>query len=366
MNMKVQKLRLKNGYFSWCVLDANLLPIQPIQQFINYLFNLERSPNTLKTYAYHLKLFWEFLGQGQLEWRTLKLEDMAHFTHWLRAPDSNSIPMHRPSAMRTEITVNAMLAAVTTFYKFHATMGTISPLNLYISKLDFNPRYKSYLHHLNRHNSIKVRQVKLKTVKQLPKTLNSEQLTRIFEACKTQRDTLLIYLLYETGMRIGQALGLQHRDIRSWDNEIHIIPRFDNLNGARTKSLVPNILPVSQNLMHLYTDYIVNEYGDIEGDYVFVCLRGQYKGQSLTYYAVQDLFGRISDKVGFKVTPHMLRHTHATELLRHGWDTAQVQKRLGHRDIQTTANTYIHLSNQDLKEAFKSFEKTRKTYDLCS
>ena len=56
-------------------------------------------------------------------------------------------------------------------------------------------------------------------------------------------------------------------------------------------------------------------------------------------------------------TPHIFRHTHATELLRSGWDASYVQKRLGHKDIQTTINTYAHLNERDLKEAFNKFKQ---------
>ena len=55
------------------------------------------------------------------------------------------------------------------------------------------------------------------------------------------------------------------------------------------------------------------------------------------------------------MTPHMLRHTHATELIKAGWGMAHVQQRLGHRNIQTTINTYVHLSNDDLKEKYKAY-----------
>jgi integrase len=70
------------------------------------------------------------------------------------------------------------------------------------------------------------------------------------------RDRFLICLLYETGVRIGQALGLRHEDVRSYDKEIHIVQRL-NLNGARTKSREPNTVHVSRDLMALYAEYLV-------------------------------------------------------------------------------------------------------------
>jgi integrase len=80
----------------------------------------------------------------------------------------------------------------------------------------------------------------------------------------------------------------------------------------------------------------------------------------MTYSAVIDLFRRLHKKTGIRIHPHMLRHTHATELLRSGWDVAKVQKRLGHASAQTTLNIYTHLTDDDLKQAHHAFEKAKK------
>ncbi len=71
------------------------------------------------------------------------------------------------------------------------------------------------------------------------------------------------------------------------------------------------------------------------------------------------LFRKLSGKTGLRATPHMFRHTHATDLLRAGWDAAYVQRRLGHAQIQTTVNTYGHLSTGDLGEMFARYQKER-------
>ena len=71
------------------------------------------------------------------------------------------------------------------------------------------------------------------------------------------------------------------------------------------------------------------------------------------------MFERLSKRTGIEVTPHLLRHTHATELIRAGWDMAYVQKRLGHTDIQTTINTYVHLLSADLHKAYKEYLQNR-------
>ncbi len=69
---------------------------------------------------------------------------------------------------------------------------------------------------------------------------------------------------------------------------------------------------------------------------------------------------RLSKKTSIQLTPHLLRHTHATELIRAGWDLAHVQKRLGHADIQTTINTYIHLTDEEMQIEYQTYLETRE------
>ena len=87
---------------------------------------------------------------------------------------------------------------------------------------------------------------------------------------------------------------------------------------------------------------------------------GENIGSPLTYSTIYTKFRRMAKKQGIPFSPHIFRHTHATELLRSGWDASYVQKRLGHKDIQTTINTYAHLNDQDLKQAFQNFQKDKQ------
>ena len=76
-------------------------------------------------------------------------------------------------------------------------------------------------------------------------------------------------------MRIGQALGLRHGDFVSRDLAVHIVPRKDNANGARTKTRYESVIPISVPLARLYSAYMFEEYGDLGSDYVFVNLWAQ-------------------------------------------------------------------------------------------
>jgi integrase len=203
--------------------------------------------------------------------------------------------------------------------------------------------------------------VKLNSHAPLPRTLSDDELRQIIAARRHARDKLLVRLLAETGMRIGQALGLRHSDIRSWDNEIWIVPREDNANEARVKRIEGDELriDVDPDLMRLYGDYLIEELGELDTDYVFVNLWEGEIGRPMTYGAVYDLFRRLEQQTGIRIRPHMERHSHATDLLRTGkWDLALVQKRLGHRSIATTAK-YLHLLDDDLKAAHLDYIQRR-------
>lgn len=361
--MKVQRVRIPDSdRITWLVLDDNYLSIQPIQSYLQYLESIERSPNTIQAYAGHLKLFWEFLTDSQIDWQDISLEKLADFIHWLRSPNPRVISIQPQEAKRTERTVNTILSAVCSFYDFQYRMGEVEELKVYGQQFQSGSRsYKPFLHHITKGKPVKKSLLKLKEPRKLPEILTSEQVKQLISACKRLRDKFLICLLYESGMRIGQALGLRHEDIHSWDNEIQIIPRTDNANGVRAKSKDAYVVHVSKDLMALYADYLINEYPeDLESDYVFINIWEGQRGNPLTYSSVAALFRRLAKKTGIKAHPHLFRHTHATELIRQGWDMAQVQKRLGHTSVQTTINTYTHLTDNDLKEAYQQFLQQRK------
>lgn len=195
--------------------------------------------------------------------------------------------------------------------------------------------------------------ISIKQYKKIPKTIADEKFEQLFDLCKNHRDAFLLTLLFETGMRIGQALLLKHEDIISWDNEIHITARDASENEARNKSRNSNIIQVSTRLMELYSVYIAFVHQYESSGYVFVNLRTL---TPLRYSAVRKLFLTLSSKSGFKITPHMLRHTHATNLINSGWDPSLVQRRLGHASIQTTLDIYSHVDQKSLKTAFKAYQ----------
>ncbi len=261
---------------------------------------------------------------------------------------------------RCEKTINHCLTTVSGFYEFQERLGAFEGVDVYRYQMQPGRKYKPFLHHISKGKEVKTRLLKIKEPSTFPGCLTPEQVNTLVEACNGLRDKLLVRLLYETGLRIGEALGLRHEDmVTGKNNEIRVVPRFDNINHVRAKSGSERTVHVSKELMQWYSAYLIDEYPeDIDCDFVFVVIKAPVTGEigaPLRYKTIDSLFIRLSKKSSIKVTPHLLRHTHATELIRSGWDMAHVQQRLGHTDIQTTINTYVHLNDEDLFGAYQNY-----------
>ncbi len=189
-----------------------------------------------------------------------------------------------------------------------------------------------------------------------PKILTNEQIQQLLDACMRIRDRFLLALLYETGMRIGQVLGLKHSDLSVEDGTLQIVPRDENPNGARAKTRRTHTIPLPEKLLHLYTDYLVDELCALETealpDFVFVNLWEGEIGRPMTYPAVMSLVKRLRKKSGVAFTPHMFRHSRATIWIKDDHIALPVVSRLlTHASIQTTNDTYLQLSAEDLRAA---------------
>src|SRR5581483_8856555 len=155
-----------------------------------------------------------------------------------------------------------VLSAVYEFYTYHSNAGVTPEIPLYRFVSMPRRRYKDFLYHKTKAAPVKTRVVavaKPEPEKYQPKTLTPQEVGLLVAACRHVRDRFLVGLLFESGMRIGQALGLRHEDIRSWDNEIDIVPRDDNANGARAKTRERYTVVVPRPVMDLYTRYVMDE-----------------------------------------------------------------------------------------------------------
>lgn len=341
---------------SWTVLGDDAVPIEPVERYLTYLTDIERSPNTVKAYAHDLKDWFVFLAARSLDWREVRLEDVGEFVAWLRLPprgrDGRVAVLPTVEHHCVEVTVNRKLSAVSAFYQHAARHGAdlSELLTTWQPAGRRGTAWRPFLHHMSKGKPQPRREIRLKAARKHPRILTARETQAILDACDRLRDRLLFAVLHESGCRIGEALGLRHEDIAAAEAEITIRPR-DNDNGARTKSREPRTIPVDAGLIRLYADYVHGEVGALDSDYVFINLWGRPHGYPLTYAAVYELVKRLRRRTGVEFDPHWWRHSYATRLLRAGTPVEVVSKLLGHVCITTTIDTYGHLSAEDARQA---------------
>lgn len=357
--MKVQEVKLDNNQRRYLLVDDSGLSIIPVAKYLKYIDNSEKSFNTQKTYCYSLKLYFEYLQEIDIDYRNVNINILSDFVGWLRNPyENNKVVNLKPiKAKRTEKTVNLTITVVTNFYDYLYRTEEIN--NDMVNKLmkqvftGGNRHYKDFLYHVNKDKSTSKNILKIKEPRRKIKTLTKEEMQKVYSATTNIRDEFLIKLLFETGLRIGEALSLYIEDIIFDHNKGHrikLIDRGELSNGASQK-IGEREIHVSQELIDLFDDYAYDILDELEIDtnFVFVKLRGKNKGQPLDYSCVSDLFKRLKKKTGIDVHAHLLRHTHATIYYQTTKDIKQVQERLGHSQIQTTMNMYLHPSDEDIR-----------------
>jgi integrase/recombinase XerD len=248
-------------------------------------------------------------------------------------------------------TINRKLSAVGSFYQFHQRHGVECEFLWTIRKGGVSGgSWRPFLAHLGE-SPRRRREVKLRTTKRVPRVLTPAQVDTIVGSCDHLRDRFLFALLAGTGMRIGEVLGLRHEDIDTAGRLVRVRPRR-NPNRARAKSGARDI-PVTAGLVRVFADYLFEEYGPLDCDYVFVNLWAEPLGAPMTYANVIDLVARLRIRTGIRFTPHLFRHTYATELLNRDVPSEVVQKLLGHASVSTTIDTYSHLELRHVRASLE-------------
>jgi len=358
------------GGRTWTVLGDDHLPVAPVEEFLEHHRVLGSSPNTVRSYAKGLELWWGFLVREGAGWEDPSVGTLRAFVTWLRTGLSSavvSIAAEAETRGPAEATVGARLAAVVSFYRFqHDVHGRGAMLARASTRQVRSGRYRPMLAHLEGRRDRRASPLRLRTpASGPPPVLTPSQVQAILEACArydpvsgewrgSLRDRLLFATLAETGMRLGEALCLQHADWRTGRGEtplVEVVPR-EHPHGQRTKGGRPRRIYVSDTLERLYSDYVwlladlVDAAGRVLADdwFVFVNLAREPRFSAMrpesVYARVGRLRRRLGDTVPVEFTPHWFRHTHATALLLAGVPEHVVMRRLGHADIQTTIDLY--------------------------
>ena len=341
---------------SWTVIADDGAAVGPVDRYLGYLSDIQRSPNTVKAYAHDLKDWFGFLGGRGLDWQDAGLEDVGEFVAWLRLPPTarEGLVVVLPSVRGhcSEVSVNRKLSAVSAFYQHSARNGADvgGLLSAWQPMGRRGTAWRPFLHHISKGKPGARPAIRLKSDRRLPRVLGPVEAQTILDACDRLRDRLLFAVLRDTGMRVGEALGMRHEDWAVQRCEV-TVRRRSNDNGARSKSPLSRTIPVGADLVRLYADYLHGEYGDVDSDYVFVNLWGGPHGRPLTYAAVHDLVKRLRRRTGVQFDPHWFRHTYATGLLRAGVPVEVVSRLLGHASVTTTVGVYGHLGVEDARDA---------------
>src|SRR2546429_4176113 len=369
--MHVVEIEIQDGQSRYVVINEAGELVEPIVRYLKYLDCIGSARQTLRSYAYSLRHYWEYLTQQHLDWQQVTLDDLSRFVLWLKLPSGSLkvLPVHPVPQARSSRTINHALTVVWSFYDYHWRLEEVER-NIKETTTTFLPararRYKSFLHHLSKGSPVEKNILKQKEARRhRPKTITKDQVQQLLDACCNQRDRLLIRLLYESAIRVGEALALWVQDVDVAENKLHICDRGPLENGAEIKTVhSPRTLDVSADLIDEIVAYVgVAHTASVETNHLFIKRHGKRAGQPLTYADVDSLFRRLRSHTGIAVTPHILRHTMLTALAEQGWGPELLQERAGHASFQQTYQTYVHPERSALRAAW---EQTQKQVCLVS
>ena len=173
---------------------------------------------------------------------------------------------------------------------------------------------------------------------EVSKLYNSETFPDTFEG---ERDKLLLRMLYETGMRRAEIAGLT-------ESSIDLSARTIKVLGKRNKQ---RIIPIENELAQNIKRYLAlknKEYPDIE--HFYITRKGTPLTTSHIYNIVKKYMSVLSN--ADRISPHVFRHTFATEMLNEGANIDAVKELLGHNSLAAT-EIYTHVTREHLKETYK-------------
>lgn len=259
------------------------------------------SPETIRCYRIALTQFFNFL---QKEYDKVKSSDIRL---WLISLEEQHL---KPKSILTK------LAAVKAFYHYCLEENLLKKnptLSINSPKLDDS----------------------------LPKFLTKRQMALLQELTKNNiRDRAIIETLFATGVRVSELLNIKIEDIKWETRQIWI------RNGKGKKERFVLFTYECREWLQAYLNVRT-----IENEYLF----GSPRGGKLSIVLIDRNFREFSDKLGFKVTPHMLRHTFATYLARKNMSQSFIQELLGHVNINTTS-IYTRLTDAERKKQYDQFQ----------
>lgn len=371
--------------------DLDFIP--EVREFLDWKAATKRAPATIRAYCSRLEWFYRFLNQRDLDILKVTPADLTEFVIWLCSPSRNASD---PSIVNgthplQETTVNLVLQAVGALYHFLVHRGCIpkSPV-VYteVPKGHWLAEHDLLTHTRRGGATVQRMDLKLKEPDRLPPTV-SEQDFQVFinsihlgdepnHDSSGFRDRLICLMLKEGGFRLGELLGMHMEDLDFGKQGVHIRFRPSNENGARAKAGYgrDRFVHLPAKLLGLLDVYITEIWieANPRTNHFWINLKPTSKdqdgrsrfGTALTLATVEKMFQHYSKKSGVPIHPHVLRHTHASELVRsylrdkESVDWKFIQERLGHASVVTTMQTYAHLTDEDRKLAYDIYIERKK------
>jgi integrase/recombinase XerD len=364
---------LPNGQAYWTVVDDGYSRVEVADRFLFDLrFGRDRAESTGRVYAGELA---RFLSWCVRSGRSLDdgARDLSRFVVFLRTTPtarSGAGQGRPPGAGR----INHILGVVREFFK-HAVADRVVDGEVLAALYEVaddrhlpaelrdergglryraRPRHRLRVSHPSR-----------------PDAASQQEWEALLVAASSWRDRFLLLLLWFTGLRIGEALGLRRSDLHFMGSStslgcrvngphLHVVRR-DNPNRSWAKSRNSRTVPVGPWVLSYYDRYVQERLGcrAADGcDFVFVDLFHAPLGAPMTDSAVRQLLANLSRraKLDRPVRPHMLRHATGTELAEAGVAIDVVQEILGHRSIEST-RVYVHSSQRRQRDAVERMEQ---------
>lgn len=301
-----------------------------IQKFLDYIAIEKRySPRTVGEYHDDLCAWCEFLGT-----------DMEHFSpQEVTDYDVRQWMIHMLDAGQSPRSVKRRLSALRSFYKFMLRVGIV---DVDITRTVITPKADKPL-------PVFFRESEMENFKHLSSNefySDEEDPIKRFEAL---RNYLIIEMLYQTGMRRAEIIGLSDKDVDTSQAQIRVF-------GKRRKE---RIVPIGDGLIKTINDYRQSRQDILEvvpTDGTFFVQKhrnGEWYAMTAAtlYNIVRARMGEVSTLK--KHSPHVLRHTFATTMLNNGADIRTIQSLLGHASLAAT-QVYTHTTFEQIQRAYNA------------
>lgn len=182
----------------------------------------------------------------------------------------------------------------------------------------------------------------------LPKFLKDEELDKIFSVCNSnnpteERDTLIIELLYATGVRVSELVNIKIKDINREEKLIKVLGK-----GNKERMVIYN--NHTKKALDTYLKDGYNYFNKKSSEYLIL----NKNGNKLSERYIREIINKKVSQASLdiKISPHTLRHTFATDILENGADLMTVKELLGHESLNTTS-IYTHVTNEQIRKVYE-------------